>query len=118
MTWNYRRAFMTKKKFQGSGTALVTPFLDDGSLDESALRRLVELQVQGGIDMIFPCGTTGEGATLEEHEADRVLSIVLEEVNGRSLVVFGAGSNSTAKAVKGAERAKRLGADGVLSVGP
>jgi 4-hydroxy-tetrahydrodipicolinate synthase len=109
---------MTKKKFQGSGTALVTPFLNDGSLDEPALRRLVELQIQSGIDMIMPCGTTGEGATLEPEEADRVLSIVLEETKGRALVVFGAGSNSTATAVKGAERAKRFGADGVLSVGP
>jgi 4-hydroxy-tetrahydrodipicolinate synthase len=109
---------MTKKRFQGSGTALVTPFLSDGSIDEPALRRLVELQVRGGIDMIIPCGTTGEGATLEPEEADRVLSIVLEETKGRALVVFGAGSNSTAKAVQGAERAKRLGADGVLSVGP
>jgi len=109
---------MTKKKFQGSGTALVTPFLNDGALDEPALRRLVELQIRGGIDMIMPCGTTGEGATLEPEEADRVLSIVLEEAKGRALVVFGAGSNSTAKAVQGAERAKWLGADGVLSVGP
>jgi 4-hydroxy-tetrahydrodipicolinate synthase len=109
---------MTKKKFQGSGTALVTPFLNDGSIDEPALRRLVELQIQSGIDMIMPCGTTGEGATLEPEEADRVLSIVLEETKGRALVVFGAGSNSTATAVKGAERAKRFGADGVLSVGP
>src|SRR5205814_1730743 len=110
--------FMTKKKFQGSGTALVTPFSNDGSIDEPALRRLVELQIQGGIDMLMPCGTTGEGATLEPEEADRVLSIVIEETKGRAQVVFGAGSNSTAKAVQGAERAKRLGADGVLSVGP
>jgi 4-hydroxy-tetrahydrodipicolinate synthase len=109
---------MTKKKFQGTGTALVTPFKNDGSIDEPALRRLVDLQIQGGVDMIVPCGTTGEGATLETEEADRVLSIVIEETKGRALVVFGAGSNDTKKAVKGAERAKRLGADAVLSVGP
>jgi len=109
---------MTKKRFQGTGTALVTPFRKDGSIDEPALRRLVDLQVRGGIDMIFPCGTTGEGATLEPEEADRVLSIVIQETRGRALVILGAGSNSTTKAVYGAERAKRLGADGVLSVGP
>lgn len=109
---------MTKKKFQGTGTALVTPFKKDGSIDEPALRTLVDLQVQGGIDMIFPCGTTGEGATLENEEADRVLSIVIEQAKKKALVIFGAGSNATAKAVQGAERAKRLGADGLLSVGP
>jgi 4-hydroxy-tetrahydrodipicolinate synthase len=65
-----------------------------------------------------PCGTTGEGATLKPAEADRVLSIVVEESNGRALVIFGAGSNSTETAVEGARRALRLGADGVLSVGP
>jgi 4-hydroxy-tetrahydrodipicolinate synthase len=109
---------MTKKRFQGTGTAIVTPFRKDGSIDEPALRRLVDLQVRGGIDMLFPCGTTGEGATLEPEEADRVLNIVIQETRGRALVIFGAGSNSTAKAAYGAERAKRLGADGVLSVGP
>jgi len=109
---------MVKKKFQGTGTALVTPFKKDGSIDEPALRRLVDLQVRGGIDMLFPCGTTGEGATLEPEEADRVLSIVMQETRGRALVILGAGSNSTSKAVYGAERARRLGADGVLSVGP
>ncbi len=109
---------MTKKKFQGTGTALVTPFKKDGSIDETALRRLVEYQIRGGIDMILPCGTTGEGATLEPEEADRVLTVVIEAAKGRALVIFGAGSNNTKTAVKGAERALRLGADGVLSVGP
>jgi 4-hydroxy-tetrahydrodipicolinate synthase len=109
---------MTKKSFQGTGTALVTPFNQDGSIDEPALRRLVDFQIRDGIDMIFPCGTTGEGATLEPEEAERVLSIVIDQSKGRVPVIFGGGSNSTAKAVQGAERAKRLGAGGVLSVGP
>jgi len=109
---------MTKKKFQGTGTALATPFHSDGSLDEAALRRLVNYQIQGGIDMLVPCGTTGEGATLKPAEADRVLSVVIEETRGRALVIFGAGSNSTETAEEGARRALRLGADGVLSVGP
>jgi 4-hydroxy-tetrahydrodipicolinate synthase len=109
---------MNKKPFQGTGTALVTPFENDGAIDEAALRRLVDLQIHEGIDMLVPCGTTGEGATLEVDEAERVLSIVIDQTKGRVPVIFGGGSNSTAKAVQGAERAKRLGADGVLSVGP
>jgi 4-hydroxy-tetrahydrodipicolinate synthase len=78
----------------------------------------VDFQVQNGIDMILPCGTTGEGATLEADEVDRVVRIVMEHAAGRAAVIVGAGSNSTAKAVKAAERAQRLGAAGVLSVGP
>lgn len=109
---------MNKKPFQGTGTALVTPFKNDGTIDEAALRRLVDLQIHEGIDMLVPCGTTGEGATLEVDEAERVLSIVIDQAKGRVPVIFGGGSNSTAKAVQGAERAKRLGAAGVLSVGP
>jgi 4-hydroxy-tetrahydrodipicolinate synthase len=109
---------MTKKRFQGAGTALITPFTRDGLIDEAGLRRLVDYQIRGGIDMILPCGTTGEGATLKPAEADRVLSIVIEETRGRALVIFGAGSNDTDIAVDGAKRALRLGADGVLSVGP
>src|SRR5262245_37239767 len=109
---------MNKQKFQGTGTALVTPFTATGAIDEPALRRLVEFQIGEGIDMIIPCGTTGEGATLEPEEAERVLSIVVDQTKRRVPVIFGGGSNSTAKAVEGAQRAKRLGADGVLSVGP
>src|SRR6266513_511840 len=109
---------MVKKPFQGTGTALVTPFKADGAIDEPALRRLVDFQIREGVDMLYPCGTTGEGATLEPEEAERVLSIVIEQSKKRVPVIFGGGSNSTAKAVQGAERAKRLGADGVLSVGP
>lgn len=109
---------MTKKSFQGTGTALVTPFTRDGSIDEPALRRFVDFQIQDGIDMLLPCGTTGEGATLEPEEAERVLSIVIDQAKDRVPVIFGAGSNATRKAVQATERAKRLGASGVLSVGP
>jgi len=109
---------MAKKSFQGTATALVTPFKSDGALDEKALRNLVDFQITEGIDMILPCGTTGEGATLEAAETDRVLQIVLEQARGRVPVIMGAGSNSTAKAVAGAKRAKQLGAAAVLSVGP
>ena len=109
---------MTMKSFQGTGTAMVTPFTADGGIDEPALRRFVDFQISEGIDMLLPCGTTGEGATLEPEEADRVLSIVLDQTKKRVPVIFGAGSNNTKKAVQGTERAKQLGADGVLSVGP
>ena len=109
---------MTKKPFQGTGTAMITPFKDDGSVDEKALRRFVDFQIDGGIDMLLPCGTTGEGATLDADETDRVLQIVVEQSRGRVPVIVGAGSNSTAKAVQATKRAKKLGANGVLSVGP
>jgi 4-hydroxy-tetrahydrodipicolinate synthase len=109
---------MTLKPFQGTGTAMVTPFTSAGAIDEPALRRFVDFQINEGIDMLLPVGTTGEGATLEPEEAERVLSIVLDQTKKRVPVIFGAGSNSTKKAVQGTERAKQVGADGVLSVGP
>jgi len=109
---------MTKKSFQGTGTAMITPFKSDGSIDEKALRRFVDFQIEGGVDMLLPCGTTGEGATLDENETDRVVQIVIEQAKRRVPVIVGAGSNSTAKAVQMTKRAKKVGADGVLSVGP
>ena len=109
---------MTKKPFQGTGTAMITPFKEDGSVDEKALRRFVDFQIDGGVDMLLPCGTTGEGATLDADETDRVLKIVIEQTRGRVPVIVGAGSNSTAKAVQATKRAKKFGANGVLSVGP
>ncbi|HEX4999046.1 MAG TPA: 4-hydroxy-tetrahydrodipicolinate synthase [Terriglobia bacterium] len=109
---------MLKELFQGTGTALVTPFHADGTVDENALRRLVDMQVAGGIDMLLPCGTTGEGATLEPAETERVARVVIEAARGRAQVILGAGSNSTARAVQAAEDARRWGANGVLSVGP
>ena len=109
---------MTKKRFQGTGTAMITPFKSDGSVDEKALRRFVDFQIDGHVDMLLPCGTTGEGATLDENETDRVVQIVIEQSRQRVPVIVGAGSNSTAKAIQMTKRAKRLGADGVLSVGP
>jgi len=109
---------MIKKLFQGTGTAMITPFKSDGSIDEKALRRFVDFQVDGGVDMLLPCGTTGEGATLDSDETDRVVQIVIEQSGRRVPVIVGAGNNSTAKAVQATKRAKKLGAAGVLSVGP
>src|SRR5438876_3335826 len=109
---------MTKKRFQGTGTAMITPFNSDGSVDEKALRRFVDFQIDGGVDMLLPCGTTGEGATLNSEETDRVVRITVEQSRGRAPVIVGAGSNSTTEAIEGTKHAARLGADGVLSVGP
>lgn len=109
---------MPKKPFQGTGTALVTPFLANGSIDEKALRRLVDFQVTNGIDMILPGATTGEGVTLTEDEQERLASIVIEQAGARVPVAFYASSNSTAKAVQYACKASRLGASAILSVGP
>jgi 4-hydroxy-tetrahydrodipicolinate synthase len=109
---------MTKQRFQGTGTAMITPFKADGSVDERALRQFVDFQIDGGVDMLLPCGTTGEGATLDDNETDRVVQIVIEQTRRRVPVIVGAGSNSTSKAVQMTKRIKKLGADGVLSVGP
>ncbi len=109
---------MLKGRFQGTGTALVTPFTSGGAIDEAALLRLVDFQLANGIDMLLPCGTTGESPVLDAGEWERIACLVLERVNGQIPVIVGAGSNSTAHAVALTKRAAELGADGVLSVGP
>jgi 4-hydroxy-tetrahydrodipicolinate synthase len=107
----------TTRSFAGAGVALITPFKKDESLDEAALRRLVKRQIDGGIDVLVPCGTTGESVTLDAREHDRVIEIALEESGGRP-VLAGAGSNDTRTAVEKTRRACALGAHGILSVGP
>lgn len=102
---------------KGLGVALATPFKASGELDEAALRRLVRRQVEGGVDVLVPCGTTGEAATMTEAEQDRVVAITLEEA-GRATVLAGAGSNDTRVAVARSKAVAALGAHGVLSVGP
>lgn len=111
------RAVSAAAAFAGLGTALVTPFTASGAVDEPALRRLVRRQVEAGVDVLVPCGTTGESATLEGAEQERVIAVVLEEAGGRR-VLAGAGSNDTRVAVAKARAAAKLGAHGVLSVGP
>jgi len=106
------------RSFAGAGTAIVTPFTRSGDLDEPALRRLVKRQVQEGIDVLVPCGTTGESATMTEDEQRRVVQITVEEVGGRVPVLAGAGSNDTRVAVERSKAMAALGADGILSVGP
>ena len=104
--------------FQGCGTALVTPFKSSLSLDEEALRRLVQRQIEAGIHFLVPCGTTGENPTLSRQEHLRVVEITLEEVHGKVPVLAGAGGNNTAEVVKLAREVEALGADGLLVVTP
>lgn len=102
----------------GCGTALVTPFKEDRSLDEDALRRFVDFQIADGIDFLVPCGTTGESVTLSDSEQRRVVEIVLQETRGRVPVIAGAGGNNTAHVIALAREYERLGVQGLLSVSP
>jgi 4-hydroxy-tetrahydrodipicolinate synthase len=97
--------------------AIVTPFRN-GKVDEKALGDLVEFQIKSGTDVIVPCGTTGESATLSHEEHHRVVELTVKAVNKRVPVVAGAGSNSTAETVDLANYAKKAGADGVLLITP
>jgi 4-hydroxy-tetrahydrodipicolinate synthase len=109
---------MTTNPFSGLGTALVTPFKHDGSLDLEAVKRLVKRQLDGGVDMLIPCGTTGEAVTLSNDEYEQVVGTVVDEARGKALIIAGAGSNSTARSIENAAIAKQCGADAVLVVGP
>jgi 4-hydroxy-tetrahydrodipicolinate synthase len=106
-------------KLQGCGTALVTPFLPDGSLDEPALRTHVQSQIGNGISLLIPCGTTGEASTLTESETERVINLTIEAAAGRVPIFAGCTHNSTAQAVLNARRlAKISGLTGLLTANP
>jgi len=105
-------------KLTGCGTALVTPWQKDGSLDEKALRALVDWQIEQGIHMVIPCGSTGEAATMAPAEHRRVVEITVEQAKGRVPVIAGAGSNDTAKAVALSKEMKAAGATHLLHVSP
>jgi 4-hydroxy-tetrahydrodipicolinate synthase len=109
---------MKNEKFRGVGVALVTPFKSDYSLDEAALERLIDFQIEEGTNFLVPCGTTGENPALTHGEHRRVVEIAIRRANGRVPVLAGAGSNSTQKAIELAELAIDLGADGVLTITP
>ncbi len=106
-----------KKIFEGSMVALVTPF-QDGKVDEKALRKLLDFHMQRRTDVIIPCGTTGESATLSHDEHRYVMSLVVEHVKGKVPVICGAGSNNTEEALGLIQYAKKIKADGVLVVTP
>jgi 4-hydroxy-tetrahydrodipicolinate synthase len=106
-------------KLRGCGTALVTPFLADGSIDEPALRSLVAWQIESGIDFLVPCGTTGETPTLLHDEWRKVIETTIEVAAGRVPIVAGASSNSTADAVQKAAEVSRIkGVDAILTASP
>ena len=109
---------MVPSVLHGCGTALVTPFLADGSLDEAALRALVQWQLASGVHMLVPCGSTGEAVTLSAAEHRRVVEITVEEVNGRIPVIAGAGSNDTQKAIATSREMQAIGATHLLHVTP
>ncbi|MDW7644274.1 MAG: 4-hydroxy-tetrahydrodipicolinate synthase [Desulfuromonadales bacterium] len=104
--------------FKGSMVAIITPFDANGQVDEEKYRQLIEFQIENGTDVIVPCGTTGESATLDYKEHDRVIQICIEQVAKRVPVIAGTGSNSTAEAIELSQHAKEMGADGVLLVSP
>src|SRR5947207_2545286 len=106
-------------QLRGCGTALVTPFLQDGSIDAAALRNLVAWQIESGIDFLVPCGTTGETPALSHEEWLYVIDATIEVAEGRVPIVAGATSNSTTEAIaKAREVASRPGVSAVLSASP
>ena len=104
--------------FTGVGTALITPFRSDGSVDEPAVKRLARRQIDAGIHFLCPCGTTGEAPTLSHREKLRVCELVVEEVNGEVPVLAGAGGYDTREVGEMARELERVGVDGLLSVTP
>jgi len=104
--------------FTGSMVALITPFDSQGNFDEESYRQLIEFQIENGTDVIVPCGTTGESATLTHKEHDQVVKTCIEQVNKRVPVLAGTGSNSTAEAIEISKHAMEIGADGLLLVAP
>jgi len=107
-----------KLLFKGTATALVTPFKRNGSVDEQALRDLVEYQIKGKVEALVPVGSTGEGATLSETEQAFVIETVVDQASGRATIIGGASSNSTMKAIALAKQAEKSGADAILTVAP
>lgn len=105
-------------QLRGCGTAIVTPFRQNESLDEAALRRLVEFQIVNAVDFIVACGTTGESVTMSEEEQARVVEITIETAAGRVPVVAGAGGYNTREVIAKIQRYGKLGADAILSVTP
>jgi 4-hydroxy-tetrahydrodipicolinate synthase len=108
----------TLDKLQGVGTALVTPFLPDGGIDEKTLAAFVNWQIQEGAHFLVPCGTTGESPTLNHDEHLAVVDITTRTAAGRVPVLAGAGGNDTSKVIGLAAEIKKLGVDGILSVSP
>jgi 4-hydroxy-tetrahydrodipicolinate synthase len=107
-----------RKTIQGCGTALVTPFTDDGAVDGSALENFVRFQIQEGVDFLVPCGSTGESAALSMDEHLEIVDRVVKTSGGKVPVVAGAGGNNTARVVDLSKAVAALGPDALLSVTP
>ena len=105
-------------QLKGCGTAMVTPFRRDESIDEAAFRRFVEFQITGGVDFLVACGTTGESVTMSETEQARVVELSLQFAAGRVPVVAGAGGYNTREVIEKVHRYEKLGVDAILSVTP
>lgn len=105
-------------RLRGCGTALVTPFTASGAVDEAAMKSLVDWQLEQGMQILVPCGTTGEAVTLEPAEYRRVVEITVEQANGRVPVIAGAGSNDTARAIRLSKEMKSIGVSHLLQVTP
>jgi 4-hydroxy-tetrahydrodipicolinate synthase len=108
----------SRTAWTGVGTALVTPFTAAGKIDEAAYRRLARRQVEAGIHMLVPCGTTGEAPTLSAAEKRRLVEIAIDEAAGKALVLAGAGGYDTAEVIHAAQEMEKIGAHGILSVTP
>jgi len=107
-----------RRPFTGCGTALVTPFTRDGTVDEAAVSRLARRQIDGGVHFLVPCGTTGEVPTLTEEEQVRIVELVVAEARGKVPVLAGAGGYNTREVIHMGKRMRAAGADGLLSVTP
>ncbi len=104
--------------FSGSMVAIVTPFDSQGKFAEETYRQLIDFQIENGTDVIVPCGTTGESATLDVDEHEYVIKVCLDQVNKRIPIIAGTGANNTAEAIHLSNKAKNMGADGLLLVCP
>jgi len=109
---------MDSSRFRGTTVALITPFQNNGKVDEAGYKRLLDWQIEQGTDVILTCGTTGESATLSHTEHEKVIELTIQHVDGRVPVLCGTGSNSTSEAISLTQFAEKAGADAILSVGP
>lgn len=106
------------RAFRGVYTAIITPFTQSGNVDEESLQRIIDDQIENGIDGLVPCGTTGESPTLSHEEHDRVIELTVEYTRGRVPVIAGTGSNSTSEAIRLSKHAQEAGVDALLQVNP
>lgn len=107
-----------RRMWTGVGTALVTPFRNDGAVDEQVVRRLARRQIDAGIHFLSPCGTTGEAPTLSDDEKVRIVELVVQEADGKVPVLAGAGGYDTREVIRLQRRMEQVGASGFLSVTP